>query len=175
MDLPESLPGRSQARQCVAMIVIGMATAQALGISLKAPTQMGANDISRWCTVWSRLERGSYAIDDCPWQAQTQETQVLIGKLVPAADTPRIARTVVEGLRAAAPDLPGALLHVILGPLPNAATAQGGRSQLLSAWLGDQTTSATSSAASARLPWRRTMKRLPVRMPSLCATSSTST
>ena len=73
MDLPEGLPGRSQARQYVAMIVIGLATAQALGVTLKAPTQMGANDISRWCTVWSLLERGSYAIDDCPWQSQTQD------------------------------------------------------------------------------------------------------
>src|SRR3954471_22124725 len=84
MDLPESLPGRSQARQYVAMIVIGLATAQALGISLKAPTQMGANDISRWCTVWSLLERGSYAIDDCPWQAQTQDKVFKVDPFAPA-------------------------------------------------------------------------------------------
>ena len=37
------------------------------------PTQLEANDISRWCTVWSLLERGSYVIDDCPWQAKTQD------------------------------------------------------------------------------------------------------
>src|SRR5919107_4614960 len=73
MDQPETVPGRTQARQYVAMIVIGVATAQALGITLKAPTQMGANDISRWCTVWSLLERGTYVIDDCPWQSKTQD------------------------------------------------------------------------------------------------------
>ena len=73
MDRPASLPGGRQARQFVAMIVIGAATAQALGVTLKSPTQIGANDISRWCTVWSLLERGTYAIDDCPWQIETQD------------------------------------------------------------------------------------------------------
>jgi hypothetical protein len=73
MDERESTPGRSQARQFVALIVIVAATAQALGLALKLPSQFGANDISRWCTVWSLLERGTYAIDDCPWQAKTQD------------------------------------------------------------------------------------------------------
>ena len=45
----------------------------ALGHALRQPTQMGANDISRWCTVWSLLERGSYVIDECPWQIDTQD------------------------------------------------------------------------------------------------------
>ena len=63
--------GRSQARQFLALILIGTATAQALGLALKMNTQIGANDISRWCTVWSLLERGSYIIDDCPWQYRT--------------------------------------------------------------------------------------------------------
>ena len=45
----------------------------ALGHCLRQPTQMGANDISRWCTVWSLLERGTYVIDDCPWQIETQD------------------------------------------------------------------------------------------------------
>ena len=40
---------------------------------MRQPTQMGANDISRWCTVWSLLERGSYVIDECPWQVETQD------------------------------------------------------------------------------------------------------
>ena len=40
---------------------------------MRQPTQMGANDISRWCTVWSLLERGTYVIDDCPWQIETQD------------------------------------------------------------------------------------------------------
>ncbi len=44
-----------------------------MGITLRQPTLMAANDISRWCTVWSLLERGSYVIDDCPWQLDTQD------------------------------------------------------------------------------------------------------
>ena len=50
-----------------------VAVAQGLGIALKAPTQLEANDISRWCTVWSLLGKGTYAIDDCPWQFKTQD------------------------------------------------------------------------------------------------------
>ena len=69
----EPRPGRSQARQFFALIVIGAATAQTLGLTLKLQTQIGANDISRWATVWSLLERGTYAIDDCPWQEKTQD------------------------------------------------------------------------------------------------------
>ena len=34
---------------------------------------MTANDISRWCTVWSLLERNTYVIDECPWQTDTQD------------------------------------------------------------------------------------------------------
>ena len=45
----------------------------ALGHTLRQPAQMAANDISRWCTVWSLLERGSYVIDECPWQVDTQD------------------------------------------------------------------------------------------------------
>ena len=75
LDIPSGKEGqpRSQARQFVAILVIVTATAQALGLALKLPTQLGANDISRWCTVWSLLERGTYAIDDCPWQSKTQD------------------------------------------------------------------------------------------------------
>src|SRR4051812_35285655 len=73
MDAPESTQGRSQARQFVALLVIATATAQTLGLALKAPSQFGFNDISRWCTVWSLLERGTFAIDDCPWQFKTQD------------------------------------------------------------------------------------------------------
>ena len=57
----------------VALLVIGMATAQSLGLALRMPTQLTANDISRSCTVWALLERGTYAIDDCPWQKDTQD------------------------------------------------------------------------------------------------------
>jgi len=76
-------PERPRARQFVAQILIGVATAQALGLTLRMPTQIGANDISRWCTVWSLLERGSYAIDDCPWQFKTQDKVKKPDKLAP--------------------------------------------------------------------------------------------
>src|SRR3974390_2737565 len=64
---------RPDTRRFAAMLIITVATAVALGITLRQPTQMGANDISRWCTVWSLLERGSYIIDECPWQLDTQD------------------------------------------------------------------------------------------------------
>lgn len=64
---------RSEPRQFFALIVIASATAMALGATLKMPTLLEANDISRWNTVWSLLERGTYAIDDSPWQARTQD------------------------------------------------------------------------------------------------------
>jgi len=66
-------PDRPDARRFVALIVITAATAIALGVALRQPTFMGANDISRWCTVWSLLERGSFVIDECPWQIDTQD------------------------------------------------------------------------------------------------------
>ncbi len=65
--------GRPIARQFVALLVIASATAVSLGMTLQTRTQLEANDISRWCTVWSLVERGSYEIDDCPWQAKTQD------------------------------------------------------------------------------------------------------
>jgi hypothetical protein len=73
MNELEQTPGRSDPRRFGALIVIVAATSFALGSTLRQPTQMGANDISRWCTVWSLLERGSYVIDDCPWQSETQD------------------------------------------------------------------------------------------------------
>jgi hypothetical protein len=71
-DFASSAP-RPYARRVVALVVITVATAVALGVALRQPTFMGANDISRWCTVWSLLERGSYIIDECPWQLDTQD------------------------------------------------------------------------------------------------------
>ena len=70
---PEPGPGRPEPRRFVAMLVITAAVALALGVMLRQPTMMGANDISRWCTVWSLLERGTYVIDECPWQVETQD------------------------------------------------------------------------------------------------------
>ncbi len=73
MDLPATPESRTQPRRLVGLIVIVAATAQSLGTALRMPTQLTANDISRYCTVWSLLERGTYAIDDCPWQKDTQD------------------------------------------------------------------------------------------------------
>ncbi len=73
MDQPAPPADRPEARRLVGLIVIAAATAQSLGTALKMPTQLTANDISRYCTVWSLLERGSYVIDDCPWQKDTQD------------------------------------------------------------------------------------------------------
>ncbi|AGA29675.1 hypothetical protein [Singulisphaera acidiphila] len=86
-DGMEATPVRSQARQFVALIVITVATAQALGLALKSPTQLGANDISRWSTVWSLVERGTYAIDDCPWQDKTQDKVLKPDKLAKPGPT----------------------------------------------------------------------------------------
>jgi hypothetical protein len=81
---PEPEP-RPESRQFFALIVVGAATAMALGSALKTPTQLSANDVSRWCTVWSLVEHGTYAIDDCPWQSQTQDKVKKPDKL-PAPD-----------------------------------------------------------------------------------------
>src|SRR5271165_3560612 len=65
--------GRPDARRFAGLVLITAATAIALGVTLRQPTLMAANDISRWCTVWSLVERGSFIIDDCPWQIDTQD------------------------------------------------------------------------------------------------------
>lgn len=73
MKAAPDVPPRSESRRYVGQIVIAAAVAIALGVALRQPTFMGANDVSRWCTVWSLLERGSYVIDDCPWLLETQD------------------------------------------------------------------------------------------------------
>ena len=69
-DMPAQLP-RSPARQAFAMLVIGVTTALAVGMTVQLRAKSGGNDVSRWCTVWSLLERGTYVIDDCPWRSET--------------------------------------------------------------------------------------------------------
>ena len=73
MNQVDPIPQRPDTRRFAALVIIVAATSIALGHALRQPTQMGANDISRWCTVWSLLERGSYVIDECPWQIETQD------------------------------------------------------------------------------------------------------
>ncbi len=98
MSLNESeLPGgagaeRPRARQFFAAIVIVSAVSQALGATLKMPTQLEVNDISRWCTVWSLVERGTYQIDECPWQIKTNDKVKLpdpFAKVEPGQEPPK--------------------------------------------------------------------------------------
>jgi hypothetical protein len=66
-------PTRTDARRIAGAILITAAVGLAFGALMRQPTMMGANDISRWCTVWSLVERGTYVIDECPWQSETQD------------------------------------------------------------------------------------------------------
>jgi hypothetical protein len=85
---------RPRHRRYLAQILITAAVALALGVTLKVPTQQGANDISRWCTVWSLLERGTYAIDECPWQSQTQDKVKKPDKVTPPGPDAGIVKKV---------------------------------------------------------------------------------
>lgn len=76
----EPVPVRTDSRRLLAGLLITTAIGLAFGSLLRQPTMMGANDISRWCTVWSLLERGTYVIDDCPWHADTQDKVQLPAK-----------------------------------------------------------------------------------------------
>jgi hypothetical protein len=84
MNQVDPIPQRPDTRRFAALVMIVAATSIALGHALRQPTQMGANDISRWCTVWSLLERGSYVIDECPWQIETQDKVFRSPKGAPA-------------------------------------------------------------------------------------------
>jgi hypothetical protein len=86
LENPADRPVRSITRRYIASIIIVVAVAQGLGIALKSPTQLEANDISRWCTVWSLLERGTYAIDECPWQNKTQDKVNKPDRLAPPGE-----------------------------------------------------------------------------------------
>ncbi|MGO9597924.1 MAG: hypothetical protein ACLP7Q_08005 [Isosphaeraceae bacterium] len=69
----EIVPQRQEVRQLVAVLVITAAVALCTGVLLRQSSMLGANDISRWCTVWGLLERGTYEIDQCPWLVDTQD------------------------------------------------------------------------------------------------------
>jgi hypothetical protein len=66
-------PERSESRRIVLGLVTAVAVGLSLGATLRIPTLIGANDISRWCTIWALVEQGTYRINDCPWQSQTQD------------------------------------------------------------------------------------------------------
>lgn len=75
--------------QMAGSLMIVVAVGLGLGATLKSNVLRGANDVSRWCTVWSLLERGTYAIDECPWQLQTQDKVWMKEPFPPAGQEPR--------------------------------------------------------------------------------------
>jgi hypothetical protein len=90
-DRPKDRPVRPESRRYVGLLLVTTATALLFGFTLKTPSMFEANDISRWCTVWSLLERGTYEIDDCPWQARTQDKVKRLDKLeVPGPEASRL-------------------------------------------------------------------------------------
>jgi hypothetical protein len=80
-DTPIDPTERPLARRYAGQILVALAVAMAAGVATRAPSHLEANDISRWCTVWSLLERGTYAIDECPWQSRTQDKVLKPDKL----------------------------------------------------------------------------------------------
>ncbi len=107
------IPRRSESRLFVGQIVIAAAFAIALGVALRQPTFMGANDVSRWCTVWSLLERGGYAIDDCPWLLETQDKILRAPKGAPSVDGQPPAKHYYSSKPALLPTLIAGILYPI--------------------------------------------------------------
>lgn len=57
--------GNAPLRRFVYFLIIGTAAAMGLSAILTMPEPLqSANDRSRWCTVWSLVERGTYTIDE---------------------------------------------------------------------------------------------------------------
>ncbi len=74
MNVSDPAAGQSNSwRRPAGTVIILMAVCLAGGLTLRMPTLLEANDISRWCTVWSLLERGTYNIDNCPWEPRTMD------------------------------------------------------------------------------------------------------
>jgi hypothetical protein len=111
-DEDELFPRRADARQFVAMVVITVATAIATGHTLRQPAFMTANDISRWCTVWSLLERGTYVIDECPWQIDTQDKVEREGHFY--SSKPALLSTIIAGILYPARKLSGVPLDKVV-------------------------------------------------------------
>jgi len=107
---PDVDPVRPPLRRYVAAALVAAATAQAFGLAMKMPTPLQANDISRWCTVWSLLERGTYAIDDCPWQGKTQDK---VFKLEPARNVKPGAERVMRYYSSKPPLLPTLIAGIL--------------------------------------------------------------
>jgi hypothetical protein len=56
-------------RRRLDFILIAVTAGAVLGLILLAPPFYGSNDLSRWATVYSLAERGTYNIDGTPWPA----------------------------------------------------------------------------------------------------------
>jgi len=54
-------------RRRLDFILIAVTAGAVLGLILLARPFYGANDLSRWSTVYSLAERGTYNIDETPW------------------------------------------------------------------------------------------------------------
>lgn len=85
----EPIEPRPLHRRMAGSLMILIAVGLGLGTTLKSNVLRGANDTSRWCTVWSLLERGTYAIDECPWQLQTQDKVWMKEPFPPPGQEPR--------------------------------------------------------------------------------------
>ncbi len=66
---PEAEPTPEPDRAFISMAWIIAVAAGALifGITLRTAPVLCPNDGSRWDTIWSLVEKGTYIIDDCPW------------------------------------------------------------------------------------------------------------
>ena len=62
--LTEADSNRDRLRWFVYVLTITTAVALSTANILKAKPHLSANDRSRWCTVWSLVERGTYQIDE---------------------------------------------------------------------------------------------------------------
>ena len=117
-DFPSEEPTepRPQTRQFLALHHHRRGDGAALGVTLQMPSQLEANDISRWCTVWSLLERGTYAIDKCPWQVKTQDK---VKKASPFAEV-KEGEAPIEHFYSSKPPLLPTLIAGILYPFRQA-------------------------------------------------------
>ncbi len=73
-DTPEAVGRRRpEHRALIGALILWSAAALVLGVTNRSRALLEANDISRWCTVWSLVERGTYAIDRAPWLDRTMD------------------------------------------------------------------------------------------------------
>ena len=50
--------------------IIGVALLSSSWLMMRAGAPMSGNDGSRWCTVWSLLEKGDYIVEGCPFESE---------------------------------------------------------------------------------------------------------